>query len=161
MSLAAFDRSASVGSRITWVVLLCAVALGIVGMHGLVGGADSSQSAGHHLTQSIALAPVIDLALEAATSHAASADAATADAASPVAGTHDTGPAEDDAPAHGAGLLALCLMVLAPAVTVALFLLARSRVGVRHVRRVLVRAGVAADVAVPKPPFRRLSVLRI
>jgi hypothetical protein len=140
MSLAQLDRSASVGSRITWAVLLCAVAVGIVGMHGLVSGADFPESAGHHVTQAIDLAP------EAAGSHAA---------------TQDAGPVGDEGPTHESGLLALCLMVLVPAVAVGLLLLARSRVGVRHLRRLPARAVLATDVAVPPPPFRRLTVLRI
>lgn len=137
MSLAELDRSASVGSRIAWVVLLCAVAVGIVGMHGLVSGADSSESAGHHVAQALDVTP------EAAPLGAA-----------PVGGEHSS-------PTHGSGLLALCLMVLVPAVAVGLLLLARSRVGVRHLRRLLARAVLATDIAVPPPPFRRLTVLRI
>ena len=141
MSLAPFDRSASVGSRVAWVVLLCAVAVGIVGMHGLVSSADSAESAGHHVTQAVDLAP------EAAGSHAASPDAG------PVG--------HEEPPTQESGLLALCLMVLVPAVAVGLLLLARSRGGVRRLRRLLVRVAVAADVAVPPPPFRRFTVLRI
>lgn len=137
MSLARLDRSASVGSRLTWVVLLCAVAMGIVGMHGLVTGADSPEGAGHHAVQAVDLAP-----------QAANADSA---------------PATDEvpSPAQETGLLALCLMVLVPAVAVGLWLQGRSRVRVRRPLRLMFRGVVARDVAVPLPPFRRLTVLRI
>lgn len=137
MSLARLDWSTSVRSRIVWSFLLCAVALGIVGMHGLTQGGETSQSIGHHVAQAVDMVP------------------ASAEPDSPAV-------SNDSIPSQDAGLLTLCLMVLSPAVAVGLWLLGTSRVGGWRPRRVLCRALVATDVAVPPPPlWRRATVLRI
>lgn len=137
MSLAELDRSASLGSRLGWVVLLCAVALGIVGMHGLVSSTDGPEPAGHHVAQAVDVAPV-------------PASPGTAEAA------------DDTSPAVQSGLLALCVMMLVPGAALALWLLVRSRAAGWRLRRVVVRTLLAADVATPPQPFwRQLTVLRI
>lgn len=121
-----------------WSFLLCAVAVGIVGMHGLTQGGDASQPMGHHVVQAVDMAPA----------------SATPD--SPVAGSDDSPRGED------AGLLTLCLMVLVPAVAVGLWLLVRSRVGGWRLRRVPALAiRVLELVVLPQPLWRQLSVLRI
>lgn len=137
MSLARLDWSTSVRSRFAWAFLLCAVALGIVGMHGLVQGGDTAPSVGHHVSQTVDLV--------------AAADAPDVPVIS-----------DDSSPRENPGLLTLCLMVLAPAVAVGLWLLVRSRLGGWQPPRVVVRAVVATNVAVPPPPlWRRATVLRI
>lgn len=121
-----------------WSILLCAVALGIVGMHGLTQGGEASQPVGHHVVQAVDLDPA----------------SATPD--SPAAVSDDSSPGEN------AGLLTLCLMVMVPAVAVGLWLLVRSRVGGWRLRRAPVLAMRALELAVPPQPlWRQLSVLRI
>jgi hypothetical protein len=137
MSLAHLDWSTSVRSRIVWSILLCAVALGIVGMHGLTQGGEASQPMGHHMVQ------VVDMAPAATTS------------GSPAV-------SDDSSPGADAGLLTLCLMVLVPAVAVGLWVLMRLRVGGWRLRRAPVLAMRALGLAVPPQPlWRQLSVLRI
>ncbi len=48
MTLADRTFPGAVRTRLPLVVLLCAVALGIVGMHGLASGPDSGGHIGHH-----------------------------------------------------------------------------------------------------------------
>ena len=121
-----------------WSFLLCAVTLGIVGMHGLMQGGDASQPMGHHVVQAVDMAPA----------------SATPD--SPVAVSDDSPPGEN------ASLLTLCLMVVVPAVAVGLWMLVRARVGGRRLRREPVLAMRALDSAVPlQPLWRQLGVLRI
>ena len=134
MSLARLDWSTSVRSRIMWSFLLCAVALGIVGMHGLGGGA--SQSMGHHVAQAVDMVP--------------------------ASTTPDSPAVNDSSPSEDAGLLTLCLMILVPAVAAGLWLLVRSRVGGWRLRREPVLEMRALELAVPPQPlWRQLSVLRI
>jgi hypothetical protein len=132
-------RRRRVTPRLPLAALLCAVALGIVGMHGLVSSPGTGEAVAHH----------------AAGSSVASADA--------TAATGGATSEDGDTQEQGAGALALCLMMLAPAMALALTWL----VGARHARgwRVpALGAGLAAAVraCVPDPPpWRRLSVLRI
>lgn len=135
MSLARLDWSASVRSRIAWLFLLCAVALGIVGMHGLTQAGDTAHPIGHHITATVDVGP--------------------------AAPNPDSRVISDDpSPGENPGLLTLCLMVLAPAGAVALWLLVRARVGGWRACRVLLGRVAATHVAVP-PPLRRTTVLRI
>lgn len=121
-----------------WSFLLCAVALGIVGMHGLIQGGDASQPMGHHVVQAVDMAPA----------------SATLD--SPAA-------SPDDSPRGGsASLLTLCLMVLLPAIAVGLWLLVRARVGGWRLLREPALVMRALELVVPPQPLsRQLSVLRI
>lgn len=136
MSLARLDWSTSVRSRIVWSFLLCAVALGIVGMHGLTQGGGASQSMGHHVVQAVDMVP--------------------------ASATPDSPAVNDSSPSEDAGLLTLCLMVLVPAVAAGLWLLVRSRVGGWRLRREPVLEMRALELAVPPQPlWRQLSVLRI
>ena len=138
MSLARLDWSTSVRSRIVWSFLLSAVALGIVGMHGLTQSGDPSEPMGHHVVQAVDMAPA----------------SATPD--SPAVSPDDSPPGEN------AGLLTLCLMVLVPAIAVGLWLLVRARVGGWRLRRVPALAVRVMELVVPPQPlWRRLSVLRI
>lgn len=138
MSLARIDWSMSVRSRIVWSFLLCAVALGIVGMHGLTQGADASQPMGHHVVRAVETAPT----------------SATPDSPAAVS--------DKSSPGQNARLLTLCLMVLVPAIAVGLWLLVRSRVGGWRMRRVPAIAVRMTELVVPAQPlWRRLSVLRI
>lgn len=136
MSLARLEWSTSVRSRIMWSFLLCAVALGIVGMHGLTPGGGASQSMGHHVAQAVDMVP--------------------------ASTTPDSPAVNDSSPSEHAGLLTLCLMVLIPVVAVGLLLLVGSRVGGWHLRRQPVLAMLASELAVPpRPLWRQLGVLRI
>lgn len=138
MSLARLDCCTSVRSRLVWVILLGSVALGIVGMHGLPQGDGSAGSVGHHVTQAADMVPEVG-SFE-----------------SPVLVGDDSSPGED------AGLLMLCLMVLASTAAVGLWLPVRSRVGGWRQRRVFVRGGLVSDVVLPsRRLWRQLSVLRI
>ena len=119
-----------------WSVLLCAVAVGIVGMHGLIQGGGASQSMGHHVVQAVDMVP--------------------------APATPDSPAVNDSSPSEDAGLLTLCLMVLVPAVAAGLWLLVRSRVGGWRLRREPVLAIRALELAVPRQPlWRQWSVLRI
>lgn len=131
------DWSTSVRSRFAWPFLLCAIALGIVGMCGPAQCCDTAQAAGHHVTQAVDMVPT----------------AATPDSPSIPS---------DSSPGESPGLLTLCLMMLAPAIAVGVWLLARSRVIGWRPRRVLLGAVVVKDVAVLPPPlWQRATVLRI
>lgn len=137
MSLAGSDWSASAKSRIAWSALLCAVALGLVGMHGLSQGGEAPQPMGHHVVQAVDVVP------------------ASAAPNSPTV-------SNDYAPGKDVGPLTLCLMVLVPAAAVGLWLLASSRLGGRRLRRTPVMAIRALELAAPPQPlWRQLSVLRI
>lgn len=134
MSLARLDWSASVRSRIVWSFLLCAVALGLVGMHGLSHGGASLQPAGHHVVQAV------DVALA----------------------TPDVAVSDDAPPSEDAGPLALCLMMLVPAVAVGLWLHVGPRVSGWLPRRGLRLAMRTSELAQSvQPVWRQLSVLRI
>jgi hypothetical protein len=140
MTPADLDRSGSVASRLLLVSLLCAVALGIVGMHGLGSGPESPVHLGHHAGQAHTLAP--DLTVGAAAS---------------------SGVVGDEAPpANDSGVLALCLMVLTSGFVLAVWLLAAARAGGWRLPRWSTQTKAALDVAVLPPPFRRqLVALRI
>lgn len=139
MSPARLYWSTSVASRSACIFLLCAVALGIVGMHGLAQGGDTEKPLGHHFTQTV------DVVSTAPTPYTPSASS-------------DSSPGEGG----NSGLFTLCLMVLAPAVAVGLWLLVRSRVGGWRPRRMLVRDEVPTDIAIPPPSlWQRATVLRI
>lgn len=137
------DRSRAVTSRLVRVVMLCAVALGIVGMHGLVAAPGSGEPVGHHAGSAVAVA----------------ADAAASDG--PSSGTR-AGSGEAP-PADPGGLLALCLTVLTPVVALGLWLVATGRLGSgRRVPRMVPQLAAAVETAVLPPPFaQRLTVLRI
>lgn len=138
MPLARLDPATSVRSRIVWAVMLCAVTLGILGMHGLAQTGDAQQPVGHHVVQ------VVDL------------DSASATPGSPTTVSDDSSPGET------AGLMTTCLMVLVPAVAVGLWILGRSRVGGWRLRRQPALAIRALLLAVPPQPlWRNLSVLRV
>ena len=141
MTLADRTFPGAVRTRLPLVVLLCAVALGIVGMHGLASGPDSGEHVGHHA------APTIIMTTDTTVGVVASLGV--------VAG--DEAPPADDG-----GLLALCLMMLTPGLALGLWLLAiAARGGGWRLLRLM--TGVAAlDVAGLPPPFeRQLTVLRI
>jgi hypothetical protein len=111
--------------------------LGIVGMHGLAQGGHTAPAAGHHVAQAVDMVP-----------------------AASVAG--DPVVSDEPSPGEHPGLLALCLMVLVPAVGVGLWLLGRSRVGGWRLRREPVLAMRALELAVPPQPlWRQLRVLRV
>jgi hypothetical protein len=140
MTPADLDRSGSVASRLPLVILLCAIAVGIVGMHGLGPGPESAGHVGHHAGQVLTVSPDVTLGVVAP----------------------DGAVVGDDAPPHDAGVLALCLMVLTPCLALGLWLLVAARAGGWRLPRCLSRAVAAVDVAVLPPPFQRqLSVLRI
>jgi hypothetical protein len=121
-----------------WSFLLSAVALGIVGMHGLTQGGDASQPMGHHVVQAVDTVPA------------------------PVTPDSPAAVSDDSPPDESAGLSTLCLMVLVPAVAVGLWMLVSSRVGGWRPRRVPVLAMRALELVVPPQPlWRQLSVLRI
>jgi hypothetical protein len=144
MSPVRLDRAAPPWARSSWVVLLCAVALGILGMHGLVSGAGGPEAGhGHHPAPAIV-------------TQADDAAPASESAGSPAVGDNDPHP-----PAGDAGMLALCLMVLTPVVAVGLWLRAKSRAAGWRLRRLIVRAVTAAVDVPPHPPNRQLTVLRI
>ncbi len=103
MTLADRTFPGAVRTRLPLVVLLCAVALGIVGMHGLASGPDSGEHVGHHA------APTIIMTTDTTVGVVASLGV--------VAG--DEAPPADDG-----GLLALCLMMLTPGLALGLWLLA-------------------------------------
>ena len=137
MSPARLDWSTSVRSRIVWSFLLCAVTLGIVGMHGLAQGGDTAPAAGHHVANAVDMVP-------------------------PALVAGDPVDANDSSPSEDAGLLTLCLMVLVQAVAVGRWVLMRSRIGGWRLRRKPVLAVRALELAVPPQPlWRQLSVLRI
>lgn len=123
--------------------MLCAVALGIVGMHGLIAAPGSGEPVGHHAGSVVAVAT----------------DAAASDG--PSSGTHTR--SDEAPPAEAGGLLALCLTVLTPVVAVGLWLAATGRLGSgRRVPRMVPQLAAAVETAVLPPPFaQRLTVLRI
>jgi hypothetical protein len=134
MSIARLDSSRTVSPRPVWALLLCTLALGIVGMCGLVQSGDAAPAVGHHVSQ-------------------------TVDMADPTGTTAATADFEDD---ESSGLLTLCLMVLVPTFAVGMWLLLRSRVGGWRLRREPVLAMRALKLAVPPQPlWRQLSVLRL
>lgn len=136
MTLVDRNCSGAVRTRLPLVVLLCAVALGIVGMHGLGSGPDSGDHVGHHAAPTMIMATDTTVGV--------------------VAG--DEAPPADDG-----GLLALCLMVLTPGLVLGLWLLATAaRGGGWRLPRLVTWAVAALDVAGLPPPFeRQLTVLRI
>lgn len=120
-----------------WSFLLAAVAVGILGMHGLTQDRAGSPPTGHHVAQGLDIAPVSET-------------------------PHSPGASEDSSPDGDAGLLTLCVMVLVPAVAVGLWLLLRSRGGGWRLPRRPVPAMRGLELAVPPQPlWRQLSVLRI
>ncbi|MAS53890.1 MULTISPECIES: hypothetical protein [Nocardioides] len=142
MTLADRTFPGAVRTRLPLVVLLCAVALGIVGMHGLASGPDSGEHVGHHA------APTIIMTTDTTVGVVASLGV--------VAG--DEAPPADDG-----GLLALCLMMLTPGLALGLWLLAiAARGGGWRLPRLVPWVVAALDVAGLPPPFeRQLTVLRI
>ena len=142
MTLAERDRPGAVMSRLPLVILLCALALGIIGMHGLGPDPGSGEDIGHHGAPSLAL----------------TADTAPGPDASQVALAGDEAPPADDA-----GLLALCLMVLATGVALGPWLLASAARRSWRLPRVLARVGTEPGTAVwlPPPYDGRPVVLRI
>ena len=142
MTPAERNCSGAVRTRPPLVVLLCAVALGIVGMHGLGFGPDSGEHVGHHT------APTIIMTTDTTVGVVASLGVVAGDEA---------------APADDGGLLALCLMVLTPGLALGLWLLATAaRGGGWRLPRLVTRVVAALDVAGLPPPFeRQLTVLRI
>ena len=142
MTLADRTFPGAVRTRLPLVVLLCAVALGIVGMHGLASGPDSGEHVGHHA------APTIIMTTDTTVGVVASLGV--------VAG--DEAPPADDG-----GLLALCLMMLTPGLALGLWLLAiAARGGGWRLLRLMSGVVDALDVAGLPPPFeRQLTVLRI
>ncbi len=140
MTRADHDCSGAVRTRRPLVILLCAIAPGIVSMHGLGSGPASGEHVGHHATGMIL---TVDTSVDAA----GSIGAAAGDEAPPV----------DDV-----GLLALCLMVLAPGVVLSLWMLATAARGGNWRLPRLARRVVALDAAGLPPRFeRQLTVLRI
>lgn len=141
MTLADRTCSGAVRTRLPLVVLLCAVALGIVGMHGLASGPDSGEHVGHHAAPTLMM----------------TSDTTVGVVASGVAAGDEAPPADDG------GLLALCLMVLTPGLALGLWLLATAaRGGGWRLPRLVPRVVAALDVAGLPPPFeRQLTVLRI
>lgn len=134
MSAAPLACSTPVKLRFAWVILLCAVLLGLLGMHGLMQSVDADRAVGHHVGQTASVVPMTE---------------------APV-GLNDY--SSEDA----SSLLMLCLMVLVSAVAVGLWLLVRSRVGGWRLRRAPVLAMRALELVVPpRPLWRQLSVLRI
>lgn len=142
MTLADRNCSGAVRTRLPLVVLLCAVALGIVGMHGLASGSDSGEHVGHHA------APTMMMTTDTTVGVVASLGVVAADEAPPV---------------NDGGLLALCLMVLTPGLALGLWLLATAaRGGGWRLPRLVPWVVAALDVAGLPPPFeRQLTVLRI
>lgn len=138
MTLADLDRSGTEPSRLPLVLLLCAIALGIVGMHGLASEPDS---AGHHSTQVVTV----------------SSDHTHVGHSMTGAAVAEEAPEEADT-----GILALCLMVLTPGLALGLWLLGTFRGAGWRLPRLVARVSAAVDVAVLPPPYqRRLTVLRI
>lgn len=134
MSAAPLAFSTPVKLRFAWVILLCAVLLGLLGMHGLTQSDGADRAVGHHVGQTMNVAPMTEA----------------------PAGPNDY--SSEDA----SSLLTLCLMVLIPVVAVGLLLLVGSRVGGWHLRRQPVLAMLASELAVPPQPlWRQLGVLRI
>lgn len=144
MTLADRARSGAVTSRLPLVMFLWAVALGVIGMHGLGSGPVSGEYVGHHA------APTVSMSADTTVSGDASLGTVAGD---------EVPPADD------AGLLALCLMVLTPGLALALgvWLLATAALGgTWRLPRLLARVVAAVDTAVLAPPLgRQLTVLRI
>lgn len=124
------------------IVLLCAVALGILGMHGLAAGPASGGHAGHHATSTTT----------------AATDTAADMVGSAVAMVGDETPAGEPP-----GLLALCMLMLAPALALGLWLVATAAGrGSWRLPRPATRVVTSLDVAALPPPFeRQLTVLRV
>lgn len=142
MTLADRDRSGAVTSRLLLVIVLCAVALGIVGMHGLGSSPNSAEHVGPHAAPAAALTADNTVGVDASLGAAAG----------------DEAPLADDA-----GQPALCLMVLTPGLARGLWLLdAAALGGTWRLPRSVDRAAAAVEVASLPAPFRRqLTVLRI
>lgn len=142
MTLADRTFLGAVRTRLPLVVLLCAVALGIVGMHGLASGPDSGGHVGHHAAPAMMM----------------TTDTAAGVVASPGVAAGDEAPPADDG-----GLLALCLMVLTPGLALGLWMFATvARNGGWRLPRLVSRAIAALDVTGLPPPFeRQLTVLLI
>nr|WP_223394046.1 DUF6153 family protein [Nocardioides rotundus] len=142
MTLADRTLPGAVKTRLPRVVLLCAVALGIVGMHGLASGPDSAEHVGHH---------------------AAPAMMMTTDTTVGVVASHGVVAGDEAPPADDGGLLALCLMVLTPGLALGLWIFATAaRGGGWRLPRLVPWVVAALDVAGLPPPFeRQLTVLRI
>lgn len=141
MTLADRTLPGAVKTRLPRAVLLCAVALGIVGMHGLASGPDSGEHVGHH----------------------AAAMMMTTDTTAGVVASHGVVAGDEAPPADDGGLLALCLMMLTPGLALGLWLLAiAARGGGWRLPRLVPWVVAALDVAGLPPPFeRQLTVLRI
>ncbi len=126
MTLADRTFPGAVRTRLPLVVLLCAVALGIVGMHGLASGPDSGEHVGHHAAPTIMM----------------TTDTAAGVVASPGVAAGDEAPPADDG-----GLLALCLMVLTPGLALGLWMFATAaRNGGWRLPRLVPWAIAALDV---------------
>jgi hypothetical protein len=138
MTLADRTFPGAVRTRLPLVVLLGAVAIGIVGMHGLASG----QHVGQHAAPTIMMIT----------------DTAAGVVASPGVAAGDEAPPADDG-----GLLALCLMVLTPGLALGWWMFATAaRNGGWRLPRLVPRAIAALDGTGLPPPFEReLTVLRI
>ncbi len=124
-------------SRLSLVMLLCAITVGIVGMHGLVPGAGSAEHVGHAISHPV----------EALRGGEVSEGDRVSDATPPV----------DDA-----GILAMCLMVLTPGLALGVWLVATTRTRGWGHRPLLARVVAAADLAaLPPPSARQRTILRI
>ncbi len=123
-------------------VLLCAAALGIIAVHGLGSGPAPDGHAGHHATPGIVM---------------------TVDSTEGGTVPYDDAIRGEAPPTDDAGLLALCLMMLAPGLTMGLWWAARAaRERAWRLPPRMARVVTVIDEAALPPPFaRRLSVLRI
>ena len=142
MTTADREGSGAASTRLPILAIVCAVAFGIVGMHGLGSATASGGHVGHHPGAAII---------------------ATMDTAADGVGSVGARAGDLVPPAEDAGLLALCLLMLAPSLALVLRpLTTAARRASRCRPPARTRVVAALDVAVLPPPFeRRLSVLRI
>ncbi len=148
MTLADRDGSGAVTSRLLLVILLCAVALGIVGMHGLGSSPFSPVHVGPHALPAAVLTA----------DHSADVDNTVGVESSRGTTAGDEAPLADDAESN-----TLCLTVPTPGLARVLWLLdAAALGGPWNLPPSVDRAAASVDVTPLPAPFRRqLTVLRI
>lgn len=130
------QRSQVVASRLCFATLLCALALGIFGMHGLLSVAGSSDHPGHHVSQTTSAGATVEV----------------------VGGVVEARKAP---PVHHSDALMLCVMILTSGIAAGLWLYAKGRAAWRLPR---ILTGAIRMAVVLKPlsvSVRQLTVLRI
>lgn len=132
------NSSQTAAARLSFATILCAVVLGIFGMHGLVSVVGTPEHPGHDVSHVVA-------------------------AGSTVEAIGDAVEVEETPPAHHhPAILMLCLMILTPGIAVGLWLYVKGRTTCWRLSRTVKDVSTMAFLLKPLSlPLRQLTVLRI